>query len=468
MQIPVLNGIYTDQNSDFRTSYPVNLVPVPKDSGISKGYLRPAEGIIQFNSSDLTGIDRGGINWGGVLYRVIGTKLISFDEYGVQTVCGDVGGDGQVSMDYSFDKLAISSSKKLYYWDKLSVTEVTDSDLGEVVNFIWVDGYFMTTDGTYLVVTELNDPTSVDPLKYGSAEADPDDIMAIVKLRNEPYAVGRYTIEAYSNTGGNYFPFTRISGAQIMRGSIGTHTVCIHQEGIAFLGGGRNEQTAVWFGVNGTSTKISTREIEQILLEYTDDDLADCLMESRVTNSHQFLYLHLPDKTLVYDSASSQELGDSVWFVLASGIEPYSQYRAKNFVWCYGKWICGDPTSKKIGYLADGISSHYGDIAGWEFGTQITYNNGQGVVVHELELVCLSGRSAFGDSPTIWTSYSNDGMSWSQEIPRTAGKFGERNKRISWLRQGFFRHWRCQRFRGDSDCHISIARLEARIEGMTF
>ena len=45
MQIPILDGIYTDNNSDFRTAYPVNLIPVPKGQGISAGYLRPAEGI---------------------------------------------------------------------------------------------------------------------------------------------------------------------------------------------------------------------------------------------------------------------------------------------------------------------------------------------------------------------------------------------------------------------------------------
>ncbi|MDV2948640.1 packaged DNA stabilization protein, partial [Acinetobacter baumannii] len=67
MQIPVMNGIYTDQNADFRTSYPLNLIPVPKENGISQGYLRPAEGIDHF--ADLPGIDRGGIEWNGICYR---------------------------------------------------------------------------------------------------------------------------------------------------------------------------------------------------------------------------------------------------------------------------------------------------------------------------------------------------------------------------------------------------------------
>ena len=64
MQIPILNGIFTDQGPDFRTSYPVNYVPVPKQNGISEGYLRPAPGIVE--QVEPPGIDRGGVNWRAV------------------------------------------------------------------------------------------------------------------------------------------------------------------------------------------------------------------------------------------------------------------------------------------------------------------------------------------------------------------------------------------------------------------
>jgi hypothetical protein len=48
MQIPILNGIFTDDGqAEIRTSYPVNLIPVPKQSGISNGYLRPADGLVK-------------------------------------------------------------------------------------------------------------------------------------------------------------------------------------------------------------------------------------------------------------------------------------------------------------------------------------------------------------------------------------------------------------------------------------
>jgi hypothetical protein len=70
---------------------------------------------------------------------------------------------------------------------------------------VWVDGYFMTTDGEFLVITELNNPFAVDPLKYGSSEADPDPVKSLLKLRNEVYALNRHTIEVFDNTGRRAF-----------------------------------------------------------------------------------------------------------------------------------------------------------------------------------------------------------------------------------------------------------------------
>jgi hypothetical protein len=434
-----------------------------KATGISDGYLRPGEGIVQFGTGP--GTDRGGINWNGTCYRVMGSKLVSIASDGTTTTLGDVGTDGQsVTMDYSFDRLAIASNGSLYYWNGATLTQVTDPDLGTVVDMIWVDGYFMTTDGEFLIVTELSDPTQVNPLKYGSSEADPDPIKAIIKLRNEPYALNRFTIEVFQNVGGDLFPFQRIEGAQMMRGTVGSHSCCAFIEALAFVGGGRNEAIAVWLGSNGQTTKISTREIDQVLAGYSEDDLSQCVLESRTYNSFQHLYLHLPDQTFVYDAAGSQVAGQPMWFNLTTSIVGTGTYRARNFVYAYDKWLAGDPTTSLHGYMTDSVSSHYGSVNGWELSTMIVYNEGKGAIFHELELVCLSGRVTPGTDPVIWSSYSLDGLLWSQERAIPAGKQGQTLKRHVWLQAGYMRHWRAQKFRGTSDSHLTIARIEAQLE----
>ena len=467
MQIPILSGIFTDNGPDFRTSYPVNLVPVPKASGISTGYLRPGDGIVANGTGP--GIDRGGINWQGKLYRVMGTKLVEISSAGVVTVLGDVGGpvDELVTFDYSFDYLGIASGGRLYLWDG-TLQQITDPDLGVVLDFVWVDGYFMTTDGEFLVVTELSDPFQVNPLKYGSSEVDPDPVVALLKLRNEVYALNRNTIEVFDNVGGALFPFARIDGAQIQKGVVGTFACCVYQESIAFLGSGRNEAPGIYVGANGVAKKISTQEVDEILLQFTEVQLATVKLEARNDRAHQHLYIHLPDRTLVFDAAASQALQDMVWFTLTSTVVGFAPYRARNLVYAYDKWLVGDPQSSNIGYLVDTIGSHWGEQVRWEFGTLIVYNEGKGALFHEMELVSLTGRVALGIDPQISTSYSVDGLTYSQEKFIKVGTIGNTAKRLAWFQQGHMRNFRIQKFRGDSDSHVSFVRLEAKIEGLAY
>lgn len=468
MQIPILNGIYTDSTPELRTSYPVNLVPVPKQSGISNGFLRPGDGIVSNGTGP--GIDRGGINWQGDLYRVMGTKLVEINSAGTVTVLGDVGGptDQLVTFDYSFDELAIASGGRLYYWDGSTLTQVTDPDLGVVLDVVWVDGYFMTTDGEFLVVTELSDPTQVNPLKYGSSEVDPDPVVALLKLRNEIYALNRNTIEVFDNVGGELFPFARIDGAQIQKGVIGTQGCCVFIDRIAFLGSARNEAPGIYVGAAAVTEKISTQEIDNLLLEYTEVQLALVKLEARNDKNHEHLYVHLPDRTIVFDASASKALETAVWFTLTTTLVGFAQYRARNMVWVYDKWMVGDPQSASIGYLVQDTGHHWGQQVRWEFGTLIVYNESNGAIFNEMELVSLTGSIALGDNPQISTSYSLDGQTYSQEKFIYVGTIGNRKRRLAWFQQGSMRNWRIQRFRGDSDAHVSYVRLEAQIEALAY
>ena len=443
------------------------MVPVALRSGISNGYLRPGDGVVQYATGP--GIDRGGIEWQGDCYRVMGTKLVEVSSTGSVTVLGDVGGPTTdlVTFTYSFDRLAIASGGRLYYYSSsLGLIQVTDPDLGTVLDVVWVDGYFMTTDGEFLVVTELTDPTQVNPLKYGSSEIDPDPIVALIKIRNEIYAINSNTIEVFDNVGGDFFPFNRIDGAQVQKGAVGTHACCEFMQRVAMVGSGRGEAPSVYLAANATTEKIATREIDQILESYTEAVLSQILVESRVEKDHTFLYIHLPDKTLVFDGMTSAAMQQPVWFVLTTTTVGFAQYRVRNFVWVYDKWLVGDPQSSNLGTISEDISSHWGQVVRWEFGTTIVYNESLGAVFHQMELISLTGSVALGLDPTISTSYSVDGKTYSQDRFIKVGTIGSPAKRLVWFQQGFMRNWRIQRFRGTSDAHISVARLEAQIEPM--
>lgn len=458
MEIPIISGIYTNSGLDFRTAYPLNMQPVAAQTGISGYYLRPADGITKL--CDGPGRDRGGINWNGRHIRVMGQLLCEISRDGQVSVLGSVGDGGQCSFAYSFDRLAITAGGHLWYWDGATLTQVTDVDAGNVIDHEWVDGYFLFTDGEYLIVTELNDPTAIDPLKYGSSEVDPDPVLGVLKLRNEPYALNRYTIEVFENAGGSGFPFSRINGAHITRGPVGTHAACVWNDAIAFVGSGRNEGISVYLGANAQSQKIATAEIDRILSEYTEAELSSCIVEARVDADANILLIHLPGQTLCYDSQATAGIGQPIWYILSSD----GTYQGRNHVRAHDRWYVADPLSHAVGYLDATHSYHFEHIVNWEFSTPILYTEGRSGIIHRLELVGLTGRTALGTDPMIYTSYSHDGVTWSQERSARAGRIGDRDARMCWLQQGTIRRWRVQKFTGLSDARVSIARLEAEVE----
>jgi hypothetical protein len=121
--------------------------------------------------------------------------------------------------------------------------------------------------------------------------------MAVDELRNELYAIGRYTFEVFDNVGGDFFPFQVIQSAQVPKGAIGTHAYCSIGDTFVFLGSGRGEAPAVYKMVPGDTQKLSTREIDTILAGYTEAQLSQAVMEVRVDKNQQLVYLHLPDRT---------------------------------------------------------------------------------------------------------------------------------------------------------------------------
>ena len=464
MQVSILSGVYSQKGPDFEASYPLNLVPNFQETSISEGYLRSAPGIDVFAVG--TGTDRGGYNWNGTLYRISGTTLLSVSSTGIASIVGDVGGSSRVSFASSFDRMAIASDEELWYYDGTTLSQVTDPDLGVVLDVVWQDGYFITTDGTNIVITELNDPTQVDPLAYGSAEADPDSILGLLTIRGELYVLGQRTIEVFYNTGvvtdAAPLPFQRQRGAQIDKGIVGTHAKCLFLDSFAFCGAARNEQPKIYVAGLGQATAISTRGIERMLAAVADP--STIVLEARNGDGANSLYVHLPDQTLVYDHEASQAAQTPVWYRLASGIYADQAYRARNFVYAYGQWHCGDIQSFNLGVLVDTNDNQFGDKTEWKFDCQPVYSQGKGAICHDLELVGFYGRATPGSEPIAFMSWTDDGVAWSQERAARTGFSGQRSLRVAWRRNGFFRQWRAFRFRGITGTPVSFSRLEANIE----
>lgn len=463
MQIPILAGVYTDAAAALRVAYPVNMIPVQGQDGITDGYLRPAEGIAPFATG--SGSDRAAIVWNGVLYRISGTKLISVSSAGVVVVIGDVGGTGPARMDFSFDRLGILSGGFLWYYNGSVLTKVTDVNVpAALIDMVWVDGYFMVTDGAVIATSNLADPATFNPLKYGSTD-EPDTIQGLFKVLNEVHVTSRNVIDVFQDVGGQFFPFNRINTALITKGSVGTHAACVFQDTLAFVGGGRNEAVSVYLGHNAQTVKISSVEVDRLLLGYTSAQLASVTMQTVLNDGAQLIYLNLPDRTLVYSALASQAAGQPVWCVLVTAIAGFAQYLAANITRAYDMWIVGSPASSAIGVWSSTDLSHYGSPVRCEINTLMLRNEGFGSILHRLELFAVVAPVVLGVKPMIATSSSQDGgQTFSMEQAVPVGTAGYPMKRLVWWRQGLARNSRIQRFRWDSTAHLSAIRLDGQFQ----
>lgn len=456
-QVPLLSAVAGSEAGEFVQTFPHNLEPVLVDNKISKGQLKAVPGTLSLGTGP--GPDRGGITWDNVHYRVLGTSLVRISADGMVSLLGDVGSGGRCWFDYSFDRLMVGSGDRLYYYDPShGLIQVTDTDLGRVIDGLWIDGYTMTTDGTYVVVTELSDPTSVMPLKYGSAEEDPDPITGLLKYRDEAYVLGRNTIQLLKNVGGNGFPFITQKGGTIPFGCVGPTAKTLLGDGFAFVGGARNEQLNVFIGGQAQATPIGNRTVCKALNALSDPSTIQ--LEQRVSQAERRLLIHLPEETWVFLVQASIIAGEPIWYTIKTD---ENGYRCRNAVEAYGMSIVGDTQSGAFGYLTDQNRFHYGIDPGWGFDCGMLYNQALGAIVHGIELTGLPGRGGDG---SIFLSMTRDGETYSAERSVIV-RANERNKRMVWRPHVRIGNYLGLRFRGAGAALPGIAACEVKAVPLT-
>lgn len=432
VQIPIQSGVRV-ANRSLRVSYPVNLRHKAVESGVSNGELVTTHGAVQTSSGP--GNDRGGINWNGVHYRVMGDKLCSLDLIGTVTQIGTVADDGLLCrFDYGFDRLGINAAESLYYYDGSALTLVTDTDLGPVLDVAWLAGYFITTDGTSVVVTQLQDPTSVDPLKYGSAEDNPDAVTGVGTLAQELVIFGRYSIQFQRNVGGSGYPFQNIVGATIPFGCVSPNAKCRVGNTYAFVGGAEGEPIGVFIIAGGAAVRISDEEIDAHIAECgTPETLT---MECRRFGYEVQIVVHMDHCSVVVSAKVSELANATLWHIL-QGRD--GGYNARHAVWVYDRHWVADGV--KVGTLEETSTALFGVEPGWSFDAGLLYNDGVGLILAEVE---IAGQFPTAGT-TVFFSLTYDGETWSREVGRTLT--GRRGERAMWrpgvlVNQLCGLHWR--------------------------
>lgn len=474
-QVSLIKGDSVDNNTEYRDSLPTNMFVIPREVLGTNGYLINWYGLANFATGE--GVDRGAI-WVSNAdleghYRVSGNSLLSIDTDGAIDNLGDIPGSGQVSMDYSFNNLAIVADEKLFYYNKndglREISGVVDNgnntpigtSVGSPIDLVWVDGYFFVTDGDDIYHSDITNEERFLPLDFGNAQFLPDPSRGLGKNEdNEILVFGAFSIEYFINVGTENFAFQRLNQKAQKIGVLGTH--CKREMNGKWYTLSRRKESAPSFHIIslGNEQVISTRETDQILSTYTHNQLASVTVDTMVRDNMKLVIYNLPDKTLMFNETIAEKMGiDNAWTILKTDVLGDLTYRAKDPILDprSGKWIVGDKRGSTIGVLDASICTHYGEIAEWIIDTPFLKFDGKSIT--QIEIDTIPGISPDEDA-TVELSVTFNGRTHSQGRWVKMGANYDYGQRFI-LRNpvGFVRDMFSMRFRGASKTRMSLAKL---------
>lgn len=465
-EIPVtlIKGDKVNSLVDYRDALPVNMYAIEKDILGAKGYMQSYPGLTSFGEG--LGVDRGA-NYNerfGMHFRVSGTNLISVSSLGIVTSLGVIPGTSQCRlMDlYSFNTQGIIANGKMFLYDPIGgFREVVDPDLGNPIDGVWVDGYYFLTDGEYIYHTDITNEESINPLKFATAEFMPDASLGVAKTTDNKVVVfGRYTTEYFVNDASENFAFQRLETRAQKMGIVATHAKCEVREAFYIVGGGKEEEISVHVLSAGASLKVSTKEIDKILAQYTEPELIDMRIETYTKDGTTFVLIHLPNEVLCFNETIAGTLGlQYAWSILKTDTVGDNPYRAINGILDpnNASWIYGDKFSIHLGKLDKSVVTHYGNKVEWILFTP--FLNLDRMSVDEIEIMIIPGFNVIDDA-TVAFSKTSDGLTYGSEYWLDYGKPMGYTDRFIARRIGYVRNYVGFKFRGITESKMAFGLMK--------
>lgn len=481
--LPIATGFYVNRSLPIAAQECVNWYPtVVEGPGLSQEALYGTPGLNQLATSGVSKQEnRGSHVKAGIPYFVNGDQLYTMTLTvvdGVDTFAmvalGTIADSGRVSMaDNGTQLMVLVPGGNGYIYDEssgspfLQITDVDFTANGAPQHVEYMDGFFViTTDTKKFIISSLNDGLSYSALDFGTAEADPDDIVAPIVHSNQLFICGSETIEVFQNVGGAGFPFQRVEGFIMPTGLKSPFSLVEGGGTFMFIGGGVNESPTVQaFTGNGTEI-ISTDGIDAILEDFTQDEIDEAFGFSYSQAGARFIGFSFPTTTLVFDVTSKRWHERQSQIIDDAGTRVI-RWRANSMATAYGRVLVGDSEDGRIGEVDLDCFNEYDGAIIRRVATVALSNNGKPIFIPSIELTMESGVGDFEtEDPQIRMAFSKDAKTFSNEISRSIGKVGEYTKRIIWRRSlGRFPRFAVLQFTMSAMVKPVIIKLEADIVG---
>jgi hypothetical protein len=485
-----LGGVfYKSESLPISAQEAVNVyLNIPQAANPVEKNLFPTPGLTAGTTAGTDVINRGGHVFQGVPYVVNGTGLyridrttdaFGVDSYSSALVSGatTLPGTGRVIMSDNGaegGQICIVLPDQTNQFNTYTYTtggglvQISDADFdGPVSSVDYVDGFFIFAkqDSQKFFNSNLRDGTAYTATDFVLVESDPDSLVRMFVLNNEPIGLGSETFEPFQNIGGSGFPFQRVSGGVQSKGLVSKFAIVEVNDLMLFLGSSVNETPAIWLTDGGRPQKLSTTAIDNEIAKYSDAVTSTAYAFRYSQSGAQFAGFTFPsEETFIYDFTSKE------WHTRESvnsggGATPY---RVTNVMDAYGVLMVGDALSTNIGVLDQDAYTEYGDILRRRFVTPQLDNEGHPFWINALELWGEHGvglTSGQGSDPVVMMSFSTDGgRTFNNKISRDWGKIGEYDKRTIWNSLGRVSREVCFKFEVSDPVKFVFAKVEAELE----
>jgi hypothetical protein len=474
MKSPILGSAYVARSVNAADNRMVNLFPeIVPEAGKSPAYLQRAPGLRLLTTVG-TGPIRGVSSFDGNLYVVSGEQLFKLDSNYAITVLGTVSGaTGPVSMANNGIQLFVACNGPSFVYNSSTSAfgQITDPDFPGALTVSFLDGYFVFIEpnSQSVWVTALNDPTSIDPLDFASAEGDPDNLVSSIVNQSQVWLFGTNSVEVWYNSGNADFPLQRIQGAFNEIGCAATFSVAKMDNGLFWLGQDARGTGMVYRANGYTGQRISTHAVEWQIQQY--DTISDATAYTYQQDGHSFYVLNFPtaNTTWVYDAATQ------AWHERAGFVNgDFTRHRAECQTFFNNSVTVGDYQNGNLYAFDLDVYADHDRVQKWLRSWRALdtgQNNLRRTAQHSLQLDCESGvglQNGQGDNPQIMMRFSDDGgHTWSREQWSGMGRIGQYYRRVFWRRLGMTLKLRDRVYEisGTDPVKISIMGAELLLSG---
>lgn len=256
-------------------------------------------------------------------------------------------------------------------------------------------------------LTSLDDESKPDLVAPAyRAENMPDGILAMREYRDFILAFGSSTIEFFKLTGNSENLVQFASSYMVPVGIAGQFCLTEFMESFAFITSPARGQVVVAVMGQGVYNQISDRNTNKILAGYSKEELSGSFVESLKTEDNQFLILHLPRHTLVYNATS--QLWNIIKTGLGDGVHRAIDYRNEGDV-----VTCGDKLAGFIGVQDQTTSAQYGEDQ--EIILYSPLVNAERSLMFDMQITANSGLAS--EVRRIFVSSTADGINYGPEKP---------------------------------------------------